>query len=97
MDKKTGVYICTGCGIGESLDIGSLSKVATKENKVPVCKTHAFYCGAEGIAEIKNDIENEGVNTVVIAACSSRVNYDVFEFGPSILLERTNLREQITW
>jgi quinone-modifying oxidoreductase subunit QmoB len=97
MDKKTGVYICTGCGIGESLDIGSLSKVATKESKVPVCKTHAFYCGAEGLAEIKSDIENEGVNTVVIAACSSRVNYDVFEFGPSILLERTNLREQITW
>src|SRR5665648_342356 len=72
MDKKTGVYICTGCGIGESLDI-------------------------EGVSQIKSDIENEGVNTVVIAACSSRVNYDVFEFGPSILLERTNLREQITW
>ena len=97
MDKKTGVYICTGCGIGESLDIESLSKVATKESKVPVCKTHSFYCGAEGAAQIKSDIENEGVNTVVIAACSSRVNYDVFEYGPSILLERTNLREQITW
>ena len=97
MDKKTGVYICTGCGIGESLDIGGLSKVATKEGKVPVCKTHAFYCGAEGVALIKSDIENEGVNTVVIAACSSRVNYDVFDFGPSIIMERTNLREQITW
>src|SRR5665647_2316721 len=97
MDKKTGVYICTGCSIGESLDIGSLSKVATKEGKVPVCKSHAFLCGAEGSALIKSDIENEGVNTVVIAACSPRVNYDVFDFGPSIIMERTNLREQITW
>src|SRR5665648_333430 len=97
MDKKTGVYICTGCGIGESLDIASLSKVATKESKIPLCKTHGFYCGAEGVAQIKSDIENDGVNTGVIAACSSRVNYDVFDFGPSILLERTNLREQITW
>ena len=24
MDKKYGVYICTGCGIGESLDIDAL-------------------------------------------------------------------------
>ena len=97
MDKKTGVYICSGCSIGESLDIGSLSKVATKEGKVPICKTHAFYCGAEGVAQIKSDIENEGVNTVLIAGCSSRVNYDVFDFGPSVIMERVNLREQITW
>jgi len=97
MDKKTGVYICTGCEIGDSLDIAALSKVATKEGKVPVCKTHSFMCGSEGLALIKSDIESEGVNTVVIAACSPRVNYDVFDFGPSIIMERTNLREQITW
>lgn len=97
MDKKTGVYICTGCGIGEALDIAALSKVATKESKVPVCKTHAFFCGEEGAAQIKSDIENEGVNTVVIAGCSSRVNYDVFDFGPSVILERANLREQVIW
>jgi quinone-modifying oxidoreductase subunit QmoB len=97
MDKKTGVYICTGCGIGEALDIEALSKVATKESKVPVCKTHAFLCGAEGVAQIKSDLENEGVNTVVIAGCSGRVNYDVFDFGPSIILERANIREQVIW
>jgi quinone-modifying oxidoreductase, subunit QmoB len=97
MDKKTGVYICTGCDIGESLDIAALSKVATKEGKVPVCKTHSFLCGSEGLALIKSDIESEGVNTVVIAACSPRVNCDVFDFGSSIIMERTNLREQITW
>ncbi|MDP4126560.1 MAG: hydrogenase iron-sulfur subunit [Bacillota bacterium] len=97
MDKKTGVYICTGCGIGESLDIEGLSKVATKEGKVPVCKSHPFFCGPEGVALIKSDIENEGVNTVVIAGCSSRVNYDVFDFGPSLLMERANIREQVIW
>lgn len=97
MDKKTGVYICTGCGLGDSLDIEGLSKVATKEGKVPVCKSHPFLCGPEGVALIKSDIENEGVNTVVIAGCSSRVNYDVFDFGPSLLMERVNLREQVIW
>jgi Heterodisulfide reductase, subunit A and related polyferredoxins len=97
MDKKTGVYICTGCGLGDSLDIEGLSKVATKEGKVPVCKTHPFFCGPEGVALIKSDIENEGVNTIVIAGCSSRVNYDVFDFGPSLLMERANIREQVIW
>lgn len=97
MDKKTGVYICSGCGLGDALDIEALSKVATKESKVPVCKTHAFLCGAEGVAQIKSDIDSEGVNTVVIAGCSSRVNYDVFDFGPSVILERANLREQVIW
>ena len=97
MDKKTGVYICTGCSIGESLNIESLSKVATKEGKVPVCKTHPFLCGAEGVALIKSDIEGEGVNTVLIAACSPRVNYDAFEFDPSVIMERVNLREQVIW
>ncbi|HBV89303.1 MAG TPA: heterodisulfide reductase subunit A [Desulfosporosinus sp.] len=97
MDKKTGVYICTGCSIGESLKVESLSKVATKEGKVPVCKTHPFLCGAEGVALIKNDIEAEGVNTVLIAACSPRVNYDVFEFDGSVIMERVNIREQVIW
>lgn len=97
MDKKTGVYICTGCGIGESLDVEALSKVAAKEGKVPVCKSHPFLCGQEGVAVIKSDIEGEGVNTVIVAACSPRVNYDIFDFGPSIVSERLNLREQVVW
>ena len=97
MDKKTGVYVCTGCSIGDSLDIEALSKVATKEGKVQICKSNSFYCGPEGVAQIQSDIDNEGVNTVLIAGCSSRVNYDVFDFGPSIIMERVNLREQIIW
>jgi quinone-modifying oxidoreductase subunit QmoB len=96
VDKKLAVYICTGCGIGDALDIDALSNVATKEYKVPVCKSHPFLCGAEGVGMIKQDMEGEGVNTIVIAACSMRVNYDVFNF-PNTIVERVNLREQGVW
>ncbi|MBW2623694.1 MAG: CoB--CoM heterodisulfide reductase iron-sulfur subunit A family protein, partial [Deltaproteobacteria bacterium] len=96
MEKKTAVYICTGCGIGEALDIEALSKVATGEYKAPICKTNSIYCSPEGVVEIKKDIESEGVNTVVIAACSSRVNYDAFDLG-NVILDRVNLREQVVW
>ena len=97
MDKKLGVYICGGCSIGEGLDLEKLSLVATKEYKVPVCKTHPALCGEEGVNLIKQDIAAEGVNTIVIAACSGRVKYDVFDFGPGNILERANIREQVVW
>ncbi|SPF49685.1 Methyl-viologen-reducing hydrogenase, delta subunit [Syntrophobacter sp. SbD1] len=96
MDKKIAVYICTGCGIGEALDIEQLSTVATKECKAAVCKNHPNLCSAEGAQIIKDDIANEGVNTLIIGACSPRVMYDVFNFEGTIL-DRVNLREQVVW
>ncbi len=96
MDKKIGVYICTGCDIGDSLDIEALSKVA-KKVKAPVCKNHPHLCGQEGLDLIKADIENEGVNTVVIAGCSPRVNINTFIFDNAPFVERVNLREHVVW
>lgn len=95
MEKKIGVYICTDCEIGKSLNIDSLIKVATKM-KAPVVKTHSTLCQKEGVDFIKNDIATEGVNAVVIAACSPRVMADVFNLGIP-LVERVNLREGVVW
>ncbi len=93
MEKKIGVYICTGCGIGDALDIDALASVATDEYKTAVCKQNAFLCSQEGVSEIKQDLDNDGVNTIVIAACSPRVMSDVFDFGVDKVSERVNLRE----
>ncbi|HEY5912998.1 MAG TPA: FAD-dependent oxidoreductase, partial [Verrucomicrobiae bacterium] len=46
---------------------------------------------------IKSDIANEGVNAVVVAACSQRVMYDVFNYGMGVVLERVNIREHVAW
>ncbi len=94
MDKKYGVYICTGCGIGDALDIKDLCGVPEEEG-LPV-QTHPFLCGKEGIELIKKDIEEKGTNTLVVAACSRRVNFDVFRFDGCIV-DRANLREGIVW
>ncbi len=93
MDKKYGVYICAGCGIGDALDMKALCEIPEEEG-VPV-KTHPFLCGKEGVELIKKDIE-EGTNTLVIAACSRRVNFDIFRFDGCIV-DRVNLREQVVW
>lgn len=97
MDKKLGVYICSGCDIGNSLDVDKLIAVARDEQKIPVCTKHATLCSAEGVGLIKKDIQEQGVNSVVVAACSPRVHFDTFSFDPSVFVERVNLREHVAW
>ncbi|MEX1329043.1 MAG: FAD-dependent oxidoreductase [Desulfobacterales bacterium] len=94
MDKKYGVYICEGCGLGESLNIEKLCDVPKEEGHA--VKTCPILCGKEGVELIKKDIAEEGINTLVIAACSRRVLYDVFRFDGCIV-DRVNLREQVVW
>jgi len=94
MDKKYGVYICEGCGIGEALDIEKLCDVPKEEGLA--VKTCPVLCGKEGVELLKKDIADDGVNTLVLAACSRRVLYDVFRFDGCIV-ERVNLREQVVW
>lgn len=96
MEKKLGVYICKGCTIGDTVETDKLGEIATKKYKVPVCRTHDILCSPEGIDLIKNDISGEGINTVVIAACSPRVKYEEFSF-PGNLVERINIREFVAW
>ena len=96
MEKKTGIYICSGCGIGISLDLEKLSRVPNQPF-IKVCRQHGSLCSPEGYELIKNDIEKEGFDSIIIAACSPREKTDVFSFSDSVLTERLSLREQVVW
>ncbi len=97
MEKKMGVYICSGCGLGDALDLEALAEVASSEYSVPVCKQHSFLCSPEGRELIQTDFDKGDIDTAVIAACSSRVMTDVFNFSLDKVVERVNLREQVIW
>ncbi|MGD8307546.1 MAG: hydrogenase iron-sulfur subunit, partial [Ignavibacteria bacterium] len=97
IETKVGVYLCSGCTIGECLNMDELAKVATDENQIPVCKTDGWLCNEKGIETIKKDIEAENLNRVVVGACSGRFLADVFKFGPDVLVDRVNLRENVVW
>jgi quinone-modifying oxidoreductase subunit QmoB len=98
MERKIGAYLCRGCGIGDALNMDELAKVATKECKASLCRIHDMLCSDEGVAQIKADMANEGINALIIAACSPRAKTEVFSFDPrEVLLERVNLREQVVW
>ena len=95
MDKVYGAYLCTGCGIGDVLDVDGL-KSAASDTGVEM-QDHSCLCGAEGRALIKKDIDDNGVNSVIICACSPRVMQNEFNFGDGIMTVRGNLREHVAW
>ncbi|MBT8762768.1 hydrogenase iron-sulfur subunit [Desulfohalobiaceae bacterium Ax17] len=96
-DKKIGVYICTGCEIGKNLNLEQLTEYIDDEACPALIKTLPFLCGKEGVAEIQKDIQEEGINAVCVAACSPRIMWDVFDFGPDVFVERANIRELAVW
>ncbi|MHB8791412.1 MAG: FAD-dependent oxidoreductase [Desulfobulbaceae bacterium] len=95
MDKVYGGYLCTGCGIGEVLDIDALKSTAASAG-IPM-QDFACMCGAEGRALIEKDIAEKGVNTIVVCACSPRVMQNEFNFGENTITVRGNIREQVAW
>ncbi len=95
MKKVYGAYLCTCCGIGDVLDVDGLKDAASDAGIA--MKDHACLCGAEGRAFIEKDIADQGVNTVVVCACSPRVMQKEFNFGEQTITVRGNLREQVAW
>jgi len=96
MPKNLGVYICSGCSIGDAVDCSKLARIAS-EYKAPVCRTHPFLCGAEGREVIRQNVATGAVDTVVIAACSPRCKPEAFSFNHGTVVERVNLREHVAW
>jgi quinone-modifying oxidoreductase subunit QmoB len=96
MDHKIGVYIDTGYGIKDALDIDALSAVATDEFKVAVCRAEPYWTDPDKLAIIRTDIANEGLTAVIIAGPSPRVFQKEFTFD-GVITERVNLREHVVW
>jgi quinone-modifying oxidoreductase subunit QmoB len=97
-DPKVGVYICTGCGISDVVDTDALTEMTQKELKPAVCRQHSFLCGDEAMAQLRQDMTAEGLNSLCIAACSSRVKTEVFDFDQrEVVVDRVSLREHVAW
>ena len=95
MDKKYGVYICTGCGIGESLDVDALKDVAGEEGFPTQDPCDVLRQGRRRASQ-KRHRGKRRQYTRDRRACSRRVNFDVFRFDGCIV-DRVNLREQVVW
>ncbi|HEV7864553.1 MAG TPA: FAD-dependent oxidoreductase, partial [Acidimicrobiia bacterium] len=96
--EKTDLYVCTGCGIGEAVDADKLAAISDTELKHPGF-VHGPLCIPEGLAALREGLAGSEASRVVIAACSERVNHDVF--SPASLgvnmVGRANIRELVAW
>ncbi|MCW8976628.1 MAG: hydrogenase iron-sulfur subunit, partial [Sedimenticola sp.] len=55
-----------------------------------------MLCNSEGVQMIRDDIANDAVTHVMIAACSRRAKVEAFNFT-DVALTRANLREGVIW
>ncbi len=95
MEDKIGVFVCTGYGIAEAIDVDALCNVATEEFSVPLCKT-VDSCEGSGLESINKDIQDEGLTKVVIAGISPRRFTDGM-FPDGVIVEGIALREHVVW
>ncbi len=95
---KLGVFLCTGCGIGDALNIDEVIEAAN-EKGCTATLTHECLCAPEGLAAIRASVSENGLNGLLLAACSDRAKAN--EFAPLKAevpaVFRSAIREHCTW
>jgi len=97
MDKN-GVFLCSGCGIGEALDLDAVVGVAD-ECGATVTLTHETLCDQAGLDAIKAAVSENELDGLLVCACSARAKKKEFaSLGfDAAGMYRMSFREQCTW
>ncbi|NWG00364.1 MAG: hydrogenase iron-sulfur subunit [Thermoanaerobaculaceae bacterium] len=95
--ERIGTFICTGCGIGEALDVEALAGVA-RELQCATCTTHPALCSPEGVALVREAVAAGTIDGALLVACSPRAKMAEFTFdADKVAVERVAVREQVVW
>lgn len=101
---RTGVYIChCGTNISATVDVESVAEFARNLDGVVLARDYAYMCSDPGQDLIKKDIQEHGLNRVVVASCSPLMHEPTFrraclEGGLNpFFFQMANIREQCAW
>jgi heterodisulfide reductase subunit A len=105
MSEKVGVYIChCGSNIAGVVDCPEVAKWAGENLEgVVVSRDNKFMCSSLGQEMIQEDIKNEGLTRVVVAACSPHLHEKTFRRACAdaglnpYLFQMASLREHVSW
>jgi heterodisulfide reductase subunit A len=104
MKPKVGVYVChCGINIAGTVDVEAVTEFAQQLPNVVVARHYQYMCSDPGQALIKQDVEELGLDKVIVAACSPRMHEPTFravvqEAGINpYFFEQANIREQCSW
>jgi heterodisulfide reductase subunit A len=102
-EPRVGVFVCNCHGqVSEVVDVEAVAEYAGRLSDVALVKVVEDACGAD-LTALKETIEEQSLNRVVIAGCSHRLYQPEFaalmrQVGLSPhLLERADIREGIAW
>lgn len=103
-EPKIGVYVChCGANIGRIVDVPSTVEYAKTLPNVVHSEENLFICSTEAAAMLVKDIEERGLNRVIVAACTPRTHEPLFrdtlrEAGINqYYYDMANIREHCSW
>ncbi len=101
---KIGVYICMcGSNIAKIVDVEAVEKYIFSLPNVALVRTYKYMCSNPGQEMIVQDIKENKLNRVVVAACSPNMHERTFRAAlrkaglNQYLFEMANIREQCSW
>lgn len=103
-EPRIGVFVChCGTNIGKVVDVPSTVEYAKTLPNVVYAAEQLFSCATDSAHSITEKIEEEGLNRVVVAACSPRTLEPLFrdtlrEAGINqYFFDMANIREHCSW
>jgi len=101
---KTGVYIChCGTNIARTVDVSEVAGFAGTLDDVCIARDYAYMCSDPGQDILKKDIQELGLNRVVVASCSPLMHEGTFRkaceqggMNP-FFFQMANIREHCSW
>ncbi|MFZ5915942.1 MAG: FAD-dependent oxidoreductase [Chloroflexota bacterium] len=101
---RIGVYICEcGINIGATVDVAEVVRFAQGLPNVAVAKPHRYTCSEAGQEMIKQDIQAQNLNRVIVASCSPRMHETTFQNAVAsaglnpYYFQMVNIREHVSW
>ncbi len=103
-ERRIGVYIChCGSNIAATVDVYAVRDQTSKMSSVTVAREYKFMCSDPGQEMIRRDIQELGINRVVVASCSPLMHENTFmktceSAGLNrYLFQMANIREHCSW
>ncbi len=103
-EARVGVFVChCGANIGRVVDVPSVVEYCSTLDNVVYATEQLFSCATDSAESITETIREQGLNRVVVAACSPRTLEPLFrdtlrEAGINqYFFEMANIREHCSW
>ena len=103
-ERKIGVYVCDcGSNIAATVNTAKVVEFAQGLPHVAVARRYKYMCSEPGQDMIKKDIQELGIDRVVVASCSPRMHEVTFQNAVAgaglnpYYFAMANIREHVSW